>query len=127
MIITHYSLRIPFWNTYHFKSGKFVGMSLPACYEGFVHRDQRGRLIGKSIRNFVGELNHYDRHGRCTGYSRRSGIATITHFSSRGHRIGKTFSILGLVLISTTPNTRLYFPDFLCYNSTWREARLNDT
>ena len=94
-----FSVKIPYWKTFHFGAGKLVGESRPAVAKGLAHYDQYGRPTGKSVRNFVGELNHYDCRGRCTGYSRRSGYGEITHFNSRGRINGVTRSILGVLFV----------------------------
>lgn len=99
MIRATYSIKIPYWKIIHFRSGRKVGESRPACFKGLAHYDRRNRPIGKSIRNFFGELNHYDNSGNCTGYSRRGGIGVTLHYSSRGKKSGCTYCFLGLIYI----------------------------
>ena len=95
MIRATYSIKIPYWKIIHFRKGRKVGESRPACFKGLAHYDRRNRSIGKSIRNLFGELNHYDNTGKCTGYSRRAGL----HYSNRGKEIGGTYCLLGLIYV----------------------------
>ena len=99
MINATWSVRIPKWKTIHFRRGRMIGESRPACFKGLAHYDRRNRSIGKSIRNFFGELNHYDNTGKCTGYSRRAGLGVTSHYSNRGKEIGCTYCLLGLIYV----------------------------
>ena len=95
----YYSIKLPFGKIVHYKTGRRVGESRPACFKGLAHYDHRGRPTGKSIRNLVGDLNHYNCRGDCTGFSKRKGLCATEHFDPRGQLVGKTYSLVRIIFL----------------------------
>ena len=102
MMNPSFSIKIPYWKIVHFRAGKKVGESRPACFKGLAHYDRRNRPIGTSVRNFIGEPNHYNSAGNCVGYSRRDGLGRIDHYDQRGNYLGRSVVLLWLFVIHSS-------------------------
>lgn len=94
-----FSIKIPYWKTFHFEAGMLVGESRPAAFKGFAHYDRNGKLLGKTLRNTFGGLIHYDRYGNLRGYSEYKSRNIIVHMSANGLLKRQTFRIFGVLHI----------------------------
>lgn len=94
-----FSVKIPYWKTFHFEAGKLVGESRPTAFKGLAHYDKNGKFLGKTLRNTFGGLVHYDRYGNLSGYSDYKSRNTIVHMSVNGLLKRQTLCIFGVLHI----------------------------